>query len=206
MVLYIYCIRPILKMKFNLKQILEDVKNTLSEKRYVHTMGVMKQAEHLAKKYGQDIEVAKAVGIAHDIAKEIPEKEKLKYVKENNIDIDKIEEINIGLLHAKIGADICKKRYNFSEEMQNAIKYHTTGNENMDTLAKILFVADKTEQNRKYENIEIVRDLANEDLDKCILYILDYMLIDNVNRRKLIHPDSINMRNKIMLENKITKM
>lgn len=206
MVLYIYCIRPILKMKFNLKQILEDVKNTLSEKRYVHAMGVMKQAEHLAKKYGQDIEVAKAVGIAHDIAKEIPEKEKLKYVKENNIDIDKIEEINIGLLHAKIGADICKKRYNFSEEMQNAIKYHTTGNENMDTLAKILFVADKTEQNRKYENIEIVRDLANEDLDKCILYILDYMLIDNVNRRKLIHPDSINMRNKIMLENKITKM
>lgn len=206
MVLYIYCIRPILKMKFNLEQILEDVKNILSEKRYVHSVGVMKQAENLAKKYGQDVEVAKAVGIAHDIAKEIPEEEKLKYVKENNIKIDKIEGINVGLLHAKIGADICKKKYNFSEDMQNAIKYHTTGHENMDTLAKILFVADKTEESRKYEDIEIVRNLANEDLDKCMLYILDYMLIDNVNRKKLIHPDSINTRNRIMLENKITKM
>ena len=76
----------------------------------------------------------------------------------------------------------------------------------MDTLAKILFVADKTEESRKYEDIEIVRNLANEDLDKCMLYILDYMLIDNVNRKKLIHPDSINTRNRIMLENKITKM
>lgn len=193
-------------MKFNIEQILEDSKNVLSEKRYIHSIGVMKQAEYLAKKYGQDVEIARAIGIAHDIAKEIPEEEKLKYVSENNINIDEIEEINVGLLHAKIGADICRKKYNFSEEMQNAIKYHTTGNENMDTLAKILFVADKTEESRKYEDIEIVRKLANEDLDKCVLYILDYMLIDNVNRKKLIHPDSINTRNRIMLENEITKM
>ena len=193
------CIRPILKMEFNLEEILRDVKNTLSEKRYIHSVGVMKQAEYLAKKHGQDIEIAKVVGIAHDIAKEIPEEEKLVYVKENNIEIDEIEKVNVGLLHAKIGADICKKKYNFTEEMQNAIKYHTTGNENMDTLAKIIFVADKTEENRKYDDLETVRKLADEDLDKCILYILDYMLVDNVKKQKLIHPDSIKIRNKIML-------
>ena len=172
-------------MKFDIEKILEDVKNTLSEKRYIHSIGVMKQAEYLAKKYGQDVEIAKAVGIAHDIAKELTEEEK----------------INIGLLHAKIGADICKKKYNFTEEMQNAIKYHTTGNENMDTLAKIIFVADKTEENRKYDDLQTVQKLADEDLDKCILYILDYMLVDNVKKQKTIHPDSIKIRNKILLEN-----
>ena len=171
-------------MKFDIEKILEDVKNTLSEKRYIHSIGVMKQAEYLAKKYGQDVEIAKAVGIAHDIAKELTEEEKIKYVEENKIKIDEIEKINIGLLHAKIGADICKKKYNFTEEMQNAIKYHTTGNENMDTLAKIIFVADKTEENRKYDDLQTVQKLADEDLDKCILYILDYMLVDNVKKQK----------------------
>lgn len=188
-------------MKFDIEKILEDVKNTLSEKRYIHSIGVMKQAEYLAKKYGQDVEIAKAVGIAHDIAKELTEEEKIKYVEENKIKIDEIEKINIGLLHAKIGADICKKKYNFTEEMQNAIKYHTTGNENMDTLAKIIFVADKTEENRKYDDLQTVQKLADEDLDKCILYILDYMLVDNVKKQKTIHPDSIKIRNKILLEN-----
>ena len=173
-------------MKFDIEKILEDVKNTLSEKRYIHSIGVMKQAEYLAKEYGQDVEIAKAVGIAHDIAKELTEEEKIKYVEENKIEIDEIEKINIGLLHAKIGADICKKKYNFTEEMQNAIKYHTTGNENMDTLAKIIFVADKTEENRKYDDLQTVQKLADEDLDKCILYILDYMLVDNVKKQKTI--------------------
>ena len=182
-------------MKFNLEEITKDVKNTLSEKRYIHCIGVMEQAAYLAKKYGYDIDIARVVGIAHDIAKEIPEEEKLKYV----------EQKNIGLLHAKIGADICKKKYNFTEEMQNAIKYHTTGNENMNILAKIIFVADKTEKNRKYEDLKTVRDLADEDLDKCILYILDYMLVDNVNKKKLIHPNSIKIRNKIMLDNSVTQ-
>ena len=190
-------------MKFNLEEITKDVKNTLSEKRYIHCIGVMEQAAYLAKKYGYDIDIARVVGIAHDIAKEIPEEEKLKYVEQNNIEIDKIESVNIGLLHAKIGADICKKKYNFTEEMQNAIKYHTTGNENMNILAKIIFVADKTEKNRKYEDLKTVRDLADEDLDKCILYILDYMLVDNVNKKKLIHPNSIKIRNKIMLDNSV---
>ena len=192
-------------MKFNLEEITKDVKNTLSEKRYIHCIGVMEQAAYLAKKYGYDIDIARVVGIAHDIEKEIPEEEKLKYVEQNNIEIDKIESVNIGLLHAKIGADICKKKYNFTEEMQNAIKYHTTGNENMNILAKIIFVADKTEKNRKYEDLKTVRDLADEDLDKCILYILDYMLVDNVNKKKLIHPNSIKIRNKIMLDNSVTQ-
>ena len=188
-----------------LNEIDEDIRKELSEERYKHSVGVMKKAEELAEIYKVNSNEAKLVGLAHDIAKEIPEEEKLIYVKENNIEIDEIEEINVGLLHAKIGADICKKKYNFTEEMQNAIKYHTTGNENMDTLAKIIFVADKTEENRKYEDLETVRKLADEDLDKCMLYILDYMLMDNVKKQKLIHPDSIGIRNKIMLAKVVEK-
>ena len=139
------------KVEELLNKIDNDLKKVLSEKRYNHSLGVMKKAEELAKIYKIDVDKAKLVGLAHDIGKELPKEEMLEYVKENNIEVDSVEEVNVGLLHAKIGADICKKKYGFSQDMQNAIKYHTVGNENMDLLAKIIFVADKIEDGRTYK-------------------------------------------------------
>lgn len=184
----------------NLEEIQNDVKEILSEKRYIHSVGVMKQAEYLARKYNEDIQVAKIVGIAHDIAKEMSREEKLKYVEANNIYIDEIEKVSVGLLHAKIGAHICMTKYNFTEQMQNAIKYHTTGNIEMDKLAKIIYVADKTEENRKYDDLAYVRELADKDLDECLLYILNYSITENVKKEKLIHPDTILLRNKLLMK------
>ena len=124
----------------------KDLKETLSEKRYEHCLGVMKKAEELAKIHGADVEKARICGLAHDIAKEMTVEESLEYAKKNNVEIDEVEKINTGLLHAKIGADIVKKKYGFSLDMQEAVKYHATANKNMDLLAKIIYVADKTEE------------------------------------------------------------
>ena len=193
------------KYELLINKVNEDIKKELSEKRYNHSVGVMKKTEELAKIYGEDIIKAKLVGLAHDIGKELSREEKLKYVKENNIEMDEIEKINVGLLHAKIGADICKKRYSFDEEMQNAITYHTTGNKNMDLLAKILFVADKIEENRNYKDeqkmkvLEETRKLAIENIDKALLNLIDESLIYTIQKKELIHPDSIATRNKIIV-------
>lgn len=192
--------------EININKINEDIKKELSEKRYNHSVGVMKKAEELAKIYNVNVNKAKLVGLAHDIGKELSSEEKLKYVKENNIKIDEIEKINVGLLHSKIGADICKKRYGFDEEMQNAIKYHTTGNKDMNLLAKIIFVADKIEETRKYKDenkmkiLEEARNLAKENIDKALLYEIDASLIYTIQKKELIHPDSIETRNMIITE------
>ncbi len=187
-----------------LKRIDSDLKSTLSEKRYKHSLGVMKKAEELALIYGVDVNIAKLTGLAHDIGKEFSDEEMLKYAKENNIEVDSLEEVNVGLLHAKIGADICKKKYNFTEEMQNAIKYHTVGNENMDLLAKIIFVADKTEEGRNYkkeeknEQLQKVRELSKIDINEALLYEIDSSLIYTIQKHKLVHTDSILTRNKLI--------
>lgn len=191
-----------------LKEIDGDIKKKLSEKRYKHSLGVMKKAEELAKRYEVDINKARLVGLAHDIAKELSEEEKLNYAEKNNLEVDEIEKINVGLLHGKIGADICKKKYGFTEDMQNAIKYHTTGNKNMDLLAKIIFVADKIEDGRDYkeegkrQELEIARKLAVENIDEAVLAEIDSSLIHTIEKKKLIHPDSIGTRNEI-IRNKI---
>lgn len=187
-----------------LKRIDSDLKSTLSEKRYKHSLGVMKKAEELALIYGVDVNIAKLTGLAHDIGKEFSDEEMLKYAKENNIEVDSLEKVNVGLLHAKIGADICKKKYNFTIEMQNAIKYHTVGNENMDLLAKIIFVADKTEEGRNYkkeeknEQLQKVRELSKIDINEALLYEIDSSLIYTIQKHKLVHTDSILTRNKLL--------
>ena len=118
-----------------IEKIKQDLKQNLSEKRYIHSIGVMEMSEELAKIYNVDVETAKIAGLLHDIAKEMPKEEMLKYVKENNIEITEVESINVGILHGKIGADLAKKKYNVSEQIQKAIEYHTTTHPDMDTLA-----------------------------------------------------------------------
>lgn len=189
-----------------LQNINNDLKKELSESRYKHSIGVMEKAEELAKIYGENINKAKLVGLAHDIGKELSKEEKLMYAQENNIKVDEIEKTNVGLLHGKIGADICKKRYGFTKQMQDAIEFHTTGNENMDLLAKIIFVADKIENGRTYKNeekqkkLEEARYIANKNINLALLSLLDMSLKYTILKKELIHTDSIKTRNKIILK------
>lgn len=186
-----------------LEGIIEDVKSTLSEKRFNHSLGVMERAEILAKIYKVDVEKAKKVGIAHDIAKELSKEEMIKYIEKNNIEVSEIELHNIGLLHGKIGADIAKKEYDFDESMQKAISYHTTGSVDMDILAKIIYIADKTENSRKdyKQNLEDEQKMSEEDIDKCMIYLINNAIKENIEREKLIDTNSIILRNKLMIKN-----
>ena len=181
------------------EKIEKEVKEILSEERFQHSVGVAKKAEKLANKYGEDPYIAKIIGITHDIAKEMSEEEYLKYVKNNNIAIDDIEKNNLKLLHAKVGADICKIRFEFDEKMQDAIKYHTTGNVKMDNMAKIIYLADKIEDGRSYEGLETAKEKANKSLDDGMLYLLSRGIKRSLDKNKLIHKDSVDLYNKLII-------
>lgn len=184
-----------------IEQIKKELKNILSEKRYIHSIGVMEMASELAKIYNVDIETAQIAGLLHDNAKEMTDEEMMQYVKENNIEISETEKNSIKLLHGKIGADIAKKKYRVSEQIAKAIEYHTTTNPNMDTLAKIIYVSDKIELNRKTEkyDIEAERKLAKENLNKAMLLIINDVTKYLIEQDKLIAPESIETRNKLLL-------
>lgn len=185
-----------------IEKIQADLKEILSERRYTHSVGVMEMAGELAGIYGVDIENAKIAGLLHDNAKEMSEEEMLKYVEENNIEINEFEKHNVKILHGKIGADIAKKKYGVSEQIQKAIEYHTTTNPNMDILAKIVYISDKIELTRKSDSydIEQEREIAKQDLDEAVLLIINNTTKHLIDKDKLIAAESIETRNKIMLE------
>lgn len=184
----------------NLEALEKIVESRMSEKRFKHSKFVMKRCKELAIMYGEDTEIAEKIGIAHDIAKEMTDEEKLEYINKNNLFADEIELLNPGLLHAKIGASIVERELDFTSRMAEAISSHTTGKPNMDLLAKILFVADSTGEERNWEGVEKVRKISETDLDLAILYIIDEKIKKNINKGNLIHPDSILTRNLLMIQ------
>lgn len=181
-----------------------DLEKQLSQARFNHCVGVMNKAVELARIYGVNENDAALAGLTHDIAKEIPVVEAFKIAEENNIEFDEIETANTALLHGKIGAYLVKKRYNLNEDIQDAIKYHTTTDKKMDMLAKILYVSDKVEEGRKSDKYDIQseRELAKTDIDKTIIYILNENIKSLISRNRLIHPKGIETRNFLMMKNK----
>ncbi len=184
--------------KVELEKVAEELKRILSEKRYIHSLGTMKKAKELAAVYGEDEEKAAFAGLIHDIAKEMSKEKILEYAKNHNIKMDQIEEKQLGLMHAKLGASIAKEKYNVDEEIQNAILYHTTGNIRMNRFAKIIYLADKLEENRNYPGIEELRELAKIDIDNAMIITIDFVLEKSIKLKRLIHPNAIELRNYIL--------
>lgn len=190
-----------------LKQIINDLKETLSENRYLHCISTMKKAKQMAKKYNQDEQIVMLTAVAHDIAKEIPNEEMIKYARENNIKLDEVDKMATMVLHGKIGADMVAKKYGFTKEMQDAIYYHSTGRANMTMLDKIIFLADKSENRRQGEDADKLRNIIEkEGLDEAILWDIDYYTIPRtIEKKKAIHTESINARNDITMKLKTEK-
>ena len=181
-----------------LADIQKIVKERLSERRYNHSKCVMERCEELAKKYGIDIETAKKVGIAHDIAKEIDNDEKIKLAEKNNIEIDETEHENPTLLHAKLGEYIALTELDFTPEMGHAIRAHTTGLPNMSMLDKILFIADRTSKERGFSDIDYLNNLLEQSIDKAVIYIIDKKIMLQIEKGASMHINSIIARNYLL--------
>lgn len=167
------------------------LKRTLSPKRYQHSLMVMRKAVEYAQIYGYDVKKARITALAHDIAREMSLEESKEYILKNNLKKSLLDEDNIPLIHGEIGADICKKDYNFTEEMCNAIRCHTTGKENMTTLEKIIYLADKNEDSRVYNNVDSQRKLALESLDEAMIETLKNSIHYTMQKQNKINMKSL---------------
>lgn len=156
------------------EEAVKRLRSKLTEKRFVHSVGVEYTAACMASIYDVDIKKARRAGLLHDCAKCIPTDEKLKKAKKLGLPVNKWEEENPDLLHGKLGAYYAKAKYGVEdEEVLSSITYHTTGKPAMTMLEKIIFVADYIEPNRKMiKDMVEIRKEAFTDLDKAVIHIL----------------------------------
>lgn len=156
------------------EEIKVKLKKALDKPRYEHTVGVMYTAGCMAMAHGCDIEKAMLAGLLHDCAKCMTHEERLALCEKYQVQVTESELENKALLHAKAGAIFAKIEYDITDaEILHAIAVHTTGASDMNTLDKIIYIADYIEPGRdKAPNLEQVRLLAYKDLDACMAQIL----------------------------------
>ena len=176
-------------------EIIDFLKGRLQEKRFKHSLGVMEMAEKLAKKHNVDVEEAKIAGLLHDCAKNMSNQELITYCQDNGIEIDDVKMQSPGILHADVGADIAKKKFNVSDEVAESILYHTLANKTMTDLDKIIYISDLIEEGRELEGLDKIREMAFIDLDKALIMSLEYCM-ENVRQvGKNVHSQSIEALN-----------
>lgn len=163
----------------------------LSSQRIAHTAGCEHEAVQLAKLWGEDPEKAAVAGILHDSTKNLSYEEQLILCDKYGIILDNAQRENPKLLHAITGAALAKDRFGVSEEISQAIRWHTTGKPDMTTLEKIIYLADYIEPTRDFEGVEQLRELAYEDLDKALALGLE-MSLEELRRQNVEpHKDTV---------------
>ena len=137
----------------NIEKAKRLAKEKLPEKRYNHSLRVAETAIKLAEIYDGDTSKAELAGVLHDFCK-----------------YDDLGEI----LHGPVCAAIMEHEYGINdEEVLMAIKYHTTGRQQMTKTEKLIFIADYIEPGRTIPGVDDIRDMAYNQgsLDKTIYEI-----------------------------------
>lgn len=141
----------------------------LKPKRIPHVAGCEQEAVKLARRWGADPDEAAEAGILHDITKKLELNEQLILCRKYGIILDEVEQRSVKLLHAKTGAAIARDEFGVSDEVYEAIKWHTTGKADMSLLEKIIYMADYIEPTRDFEGVDRLRRLAYSDLDAAMV-------------------------------------
>jgi predicted HD superfamily hydrolase involved in NAD metabolism len=142
----------------------------LSDELYRHSLGVARAAVILAERFGADVEKAELAGLLHDYGKRYSHQELLEKADQLNLVIDDLTRREGKLLHAHVGAALLNSELQITEaDLTEAVSDHTTGRSGMSVLGKVLYLADYIEENRNFDGVEKIRQLASTDFDQALL-------------------------------------
>jgi len=166
-------LRPELPPDSIIQRVETAARETLSTERFLHSRHTALLSYDLCRRFGLDPMDGYLAGVAHDLAKQIDNKQMLKIVKTAGMDISALEMDKPNLLHGKAAAVLLRERFSIhNKDVLEAVAIHTSGKENMAPLAKVIFIADKTEASRNIE--PALRRMCREDtLDNILFAVLE---------------------------------
>lgn len=158
----------IIKNNLYLEQQLEKY---LSKKRLTHVRSVKNLALKIYKNNKVNLDKNKIVSatLLHDVAREYP-LVKLKRIIRKYYP-EKINEKGY-ILHQYVGEYVAKTKFYIDDvEILEAIKYHTTANENISKLSKLVYLCDKLDPLRPYDTTSLINKCM-ENLDDGFIAVL----------------------------------
>ena len=134
--------------------------------RYKHTLGVVKMAKLLAKRYTVYPKKAMIAAYLHDICKYDSHEIVASLIRPE--DIKECVQYPV-LYHSYAAAELYLKEFGDDLDIYHAIRNHVFGRLYMSQLEEILLISDYTEENRTYPNCILCREiLLAGNLNKAI--------------------------------------
>lgn len=162
------------------------VSSSMSDFRFVHTAEVEKMAVRLGELYAPEkIDVLRVAALLHDVTKEKKPDEHIKMLEENGESVSDDDRAAYKTLHARSAVYAIKKDYPefATDEVIDAVRYHTTGRADMNICESIIFLADYIDESRKFDDCIYLRkyfwDAEPEKMnkDECVQHLYKTLLL-----------------------------
>ena len=160
----------------------EVVVSLLNPNRVNHVLGCRDTAAKLAKIWGADETDALRAGLLHDITKALDGPLQLTLCSAYGTILDKFGKDHPKTLHALTGSLVAERVFGENKAVVSAILSNTTGKAGMNTLEKIIYVADYMEPNRNFPGVETLRELAFSDIQAALKLGLE-MTLEHLKRQ-----------------------
>ncbi len=157
----------------SIKRLRDIVGTKLSQKRFIHTLGVERMASYLGNIIiPQQVSELSVAALLHDIAKEKSFEEHLLLIKNSNaVSLDD-ELIPKPALHSFAAVKLIQEEFTeyATNDILSAAANHTLGYPGMSVFDEIIFISDYSEEGRTYPTCVKVRSFLLENVQKCFSY------------------------------------
>ncbi len=155
--------------------------------RLLHSVSTAMLALRLALRFKVDPAAALLSGLLHDLAKE---KDGRSWLAQHPAEAYWLQD-HPPVIHGAHGAELAQAWGLTDPEALAAIRYHTTLRAGATDLEKIIFLADKIEYGRTYQDLEPIRRAAEHNLDEAVRLCLASVIKVMQRRRERPHPFSL---------------
>jgi len=160
----------------------EKAHSMLNPLRIPHVKACETAAVRLAEFWGVDTDDAREAAILHDITKKLDFSQNMCIIAEHGFSGFTPQKNEEKLLHSITGALLAQSEFGVSNEVADAIKWHTTGKAHMSMLEKIIYVADYIESTRDFPEVDLLRKAAYENINKAMILGLE-MTVNDLKKR-----------------------
>jgi predicted HD superfamily hydrolase involved in NAD metabolism len=172
-------------------ELVAKLHSALTDSRFQHCLRVEQTAMDLAERNGVNIEKAAIGGLVHDYAKQRPDEDFIKAIKEYQLDPELLNYGN-AIWHGVVGWIFVKNELQINDiDILNAVRYHTVGHQYMTPLEQIVYMADYIEPGREFDGVDDARRITMNNLQQGVAYqtkqTLSYLIANN----KPVFPQTI---------------
>ncbi len=189
----------------------DKIKDYLEENvtyaRFKHSISTARLCSNLCNMFGLDSKIGRISGLSHDIARDLSDEEKIALALKDGLGITEYEKKNPVLLHGRAGAMVLQEKFGISDKsILQAVRWHTTGHPDMNSIAKVLFVADYIEPERKFIDEAYRQKLYLLNLNAMVLNVLSKQITYLRNNGNIIVENSILLYDTLLAEGGIKQI